>query len=80
MLKPKIEDIRIKVRAYSGHKAEERPLAFTLRDKEYEIEEILERRLEERAGRRLTSFRVRADDGVFRIYYCEKEDAWYLKR
>ena len=75
-----MKDVRIKVKAYSGYKAEERPLAFTLRDKEYKIEEILETRVEERAGRRLTSFRVRTGEGVFKIYYCGEGDEWYLER
>lgn len=74
-----MKDVLIKVKAYSGYKAEERPLAFTLQDKEYRIDEILDTSVEEREGRRLMSFRVRADKGVFRIYYCEKEGKWYLE-
>ncbi|OHB38681.1 MAG: hypothetical protein A3C38_03570 [Planctomycetes bacterium RIFCSPHIGHO2_02_FULL_50_42] len=80
MPKTKWKDVCIKVKAYSGYKAEERPLAFTLRDKEYKIEEILETYAEEREGRRLTSFRVRTHEGVFKIYYCGEEGRWYWER
>lgn len=75
-----MSDVRIKVGAYAGYKAEERPLGFTLEDKEYKVEEILSASLEERAGRRVMSFRVRTKEGTFKIYYCEKEKQWYLER
>ncbi|MFQ5957594.1 MAG: hypothetical protein ACE5KK_07465 [Candidatus Brocadiales bacterium] len=71
--------IPIKVKAYAGYKAEERPLAFTLENKEYEIKEILSSSVEERTGRRLTCFRVRTEGGVFKIYYSEKEAKWYME-
>ncbi len=75
-----MSDVRIKVGAYAGYKAEERPLGFTLEDKEYKVEEILSATLEERAGRRLMSFRVRTEEGTFKIYHCEKERQWFLER
>lgn len=75
-----MNDLPIKVKAYAGYKAAERPLAFTLGAKEYEIQEILGSSLEERAGRRLTSFRVRTEDGIFKIYYSEKDGEWYLEQ
>ncbi|MFQ5863231.1 MAG: hypothetical protein ACE5IC_08950 [Candidatus Brocadiales bacterium] len=75
-----MRDLPIKVKAYAGHKAEERPISFTLEDKEHKINEILSTSIEERAGRRLTSFCVRTEDGVFKIYYCEKEEEWYLEQ
>jgi hypothetical protein len=73
----------IKVEAYAGYKAEERPVAFTADDKKYKIEEITERAVEEREGRRFVSFlvQVRTDSGgdTVRIYYCEDEDKWYME-
>ncbi|MEE9585072.1 MAG: hypothetical protein V3W51_06270 [Candidatus Brocadiales bacterium] len=77
-----MRDLAIKVKAYAGYKAEERPLAFTLEGKEYRIEEVLDTSVEERAGRRLTSFCVRTDaeGGVFKIYCCGEEGNWYLER
>ena len=58
----------------AGHSEEEG------RGKEYKIEEILETYAEEREGRRLTSFRVRTHEGVFKIYYCGEEGRWYWER
>ncbi len=75
-----MRDLPIEVKAYSGYKAEERPISFTLGEKKYDIKEILDTSVEERAGRRLTSFRVRTEGGVFKIYYCEKEGKWYLEQ
>ncbi len=71
----------IKVEAYAGYKAEERPVAFTADDKKYKIEEITERAVMEREGRRFVSFRVRTDRGgdTVRIYYYEDEDKWYIE-
>ena len=34
---------RIEVECYSGHRANERPVAFTMRDQRFEIEEIVDR-------------------------------------
>lgn len=73
-------DISIKVRSYSGYKAEEKPLALTLGDKEYVIEEILRSSIEERGGRQRVSFTVRTKEGIFRIYYSEGEGKWYLEQ
>lgn len=71
----------IKVEAYAGYKAEEKPLAFTAGGREYKIEEITERAVEEKGGRRFVSFRVRTDrgDDTVRIYYSEDEDKWYIE-
>ncbi len=78
--KIKMRDLPIKVKAYAGYKAEERPTSFTLEGKEHGIKEILSTSVEERAGRRLTSFCVRTEGGVFKIYYHEKEGEWYLEQ
>lgn len=80
---PILPFLPIKVEAYAGYKAEERPVAFTAGDKKYKIEEITERAVMEREGRRFVSFlvQVRTDSGedTARIYYCEDEDKWYIE-
>ena len=75
-----MKDLHIKVKAYAGHKAGEKPFGFTLQDKEYRIEEIIETAVEERAGRRLVTFRVRTEDGIFKIYCSQKDGEWYLEK
>ncbi len=80
---PILPFLPIKVEAYAGYKAEERPVAFTADGRRYRIEEITERAVMEREGRRFVSFlvQVRTDSGgdTVRIYYCEDEDKWYME-
>lgn len=73
-------DIPIKVRAYSGYRAEERPMGFLLGDKEYRVKEILHTTHEERGNKRIRRFKVLTEEGeVYMLYYAEEEDRWYLE-
>ncbi|OHB88462.1 MAG: hypothetical protein A3E19_03825 [Planctomycetes bacterium RIFCSPHIGHO2_12_FULL_52_36] len=75
-----MNDIPIKVRAYSGYRAEERPMGFLLGDREYRVKEVLRSTHEERGGKRVRSFRVLTEEKeVYSLYYAEEEDQWYLE-
>lgn len=74
-----MKGLPIKVKAYSGSRAEERPMSFLWGDQEYKVKEVLETTHEERAGKRTKGFKIRTQEGdVFCLYYYEKEDEWYL--
>ncbi len=67
--------MRIKVAAYSGHTANERPLRFTLGERTLEVTEILDRWY----GENERYFRVSADDGdVYVLKYSERGNCWEL--
>lgn len=67
--------MRVKVEAYSGHTANERPLRFTLGERTLEVRDILDRWYGEDAR----YFRVSAGDGdTYVLKYLEGEDAWEL--
>lgn len=67
--------MRLKVEAYSGYTANERPARFTLGERTLEVEEILDRWYSEDAR----YFRVRADDGdTYVLKYLEHADVWEL--
>jgi hypothetical protein len=75
-----MSDIPIKVRAYAGRKAEERPIAFFLADREYKVKELLRTTHEERGGKRIRTFNVLTEGGEeYKLYYAEGEDQWYLE-
>jgi hypothetical protein len=75
-----MRDIPIKVRAYAGYKAEEKPMSFLLGDREHKVKEILRTAHEERGGRRIRSFKVLTEEGeVYKLYYAEGEDQWYME-
>jgi hypothetical protein len=66
----------IKVQCYSGFKADERPLRFTLGDRTYEIQEVHDSWYS--PGTRW--FRVRADDGnIYVLRHDEPQDVWTLE-
>lgn len=68
----------MRVECYAGHKADQRPLAFTLRDRTYQVEEVLDQWY----GPEEVYFRVRADDGhlyVLRHNENALDDAWTLE-
>jgi len=71
---------RIEVECYSGHRANERPLAFTLRDRRFEIEEIVDRWYEgglDPGRPELQYFKVRTTEGqLFLLCYNAHFDAW----
>ncbi len=65
----------IKVRAYSGYKACERPVSFTLGEKVFEVEEIIDRW----CGEDHDYFKLRADNGcIYIIRYDRDNDSWEL--
>src|SRR5262245_13152084 len=68
--------VRVYVDAYSGYKATERPLRFTLDDETYDIASIEDRWQEPNAE----YFKVRTVDGkLYLLRYDEREDEWTLQ-
>lgn len=71
---------RIDVECYSGHRADERPVAFTLRDRRFEVEEVVDRWYEggSEPGRpELRYFKVRTTENRhFLLRYDAPFDAW----
>jgi len=64
------------VRCYAGRKADERPVWFQLGDREYAVEEVLDRWY----GLNATFFKVRADDGnLYILEHTDATDEWTLK-
>ncbi len=51
--------MKLRVECYSGYAADERPVCFHLEDRQYMIEEVLDKWY----GPLDTFFKVRADDG-----------------
>jgi len=67
--------MRVRVDAYAGHTANERPLRFTLGHRTITVAEVLDRWY----GERERYFRVRVDDGdVYVLKYSDADDAWEL--
>ena len=65
----------ISVECYAGHRADERPLRFTLRGRTYEVVEVDDQWYSPEAR----YFRVRADDGnLYVLRHDESKDAWTL--
>lgn len=63
------------VRTYSGHTYPQRPLSFTLGDREHRVREVL--RTWREPGRVL--FRVATEEGLtFTLEYDEANDSWRL--
>lgn len=66
----------IRVECYAGHKADERPLRFFIRDREFRVEEIADRWYSPEAN----YFRVLADDGNFYVLCNQaRQDVWTLE-
>jgi hypothetical protein len=66
---------RLRVESYAGHRGEEEPRAFTLGERRFGVEEILDRWLEPRTR----YFKVRADDGrSFILRHDAVDDSWDL--
>jgi hypothetical protein len=66
----------VRVEAYSGFKADERPLRFQMGERWLAVEEILDRWYDPDA----TYFRVRADDGsLYILRHRETGDVWTLE-
>ncbi|MFI5397044.1 MAG: hypothetical protein ACHQ9S_16025 [Candidatus Binatia bacterium] len=67
--------MRVKVEAYSGYTANERPLRFTLGEHTIEVKAVVDRWY----GEAERCFRVSGDDGnTYVLKYLEREDAWEL--
>ncbi len=66
----------IKVECYSGYKADERPISFTIHDRKFEVKEVLDRWY----GQDYEYFKVRADDGNdYILKHSGKDDSWSLE-
>jgi hypothetical protein len=67
--------MRVRVEAYAGQRANERPLRFTLGEHTIEVREILDRWYSETES----YFRISADDGHVYVLKCgDRNDAWEL--
>jgi hypothetical protein len=65
----------MRVECYAGHRADERPLRFVLRGRQFEVSELDGRWYSPDAS----YFRVRADDGNFYVLrHDEAQDLWTL--
>jgi len=65
----------IRVECYAGHRADERPLRFVLRGRQFEVSELDGRWYSPDAS----FFRVLADDGNFYVLrHDEAQDRWTL--
>ncbi len=74
---------KIVVTAYSGYRGEEIPRSFIFGSEKIEILEITGRWVEEdlETKGRKRFFKIRGSDGyVHRLYYDERESAWFLSR
>ena len=73
---------QITVECYSGYKANERPIAFTYRDRRCRVAEIIDRWYEggtEPGRPALDYFKVRTEaGGVYILRYNSLFDAWSL--
>ena len=74
---------KVLVECYSGHKVNERPVAFTFQGHRYEIQEIVDRWYEGgvEATRPVTEyFKVRTTENqLFLLRYLSLFDAWSMK-
>jgi hypothetical protein len=73
----------IKVKCYSGYKANERPVAFIHRDREYQIESVesqICRRSSSEKALSMREFKVRLKSGELCILiFDEAIEEWYIK-
>ena len=68
--------MKLAVECYSGYKANERPLAFSLGARRHTVEEVLDRWY----GLGATYFRVRSDDGnIYILRHDAEPDVWTLE-
>lgn len=73
--------IPTEVISYSGYRGEEAPCSFQLMGREIEIEEIIERWVEEDAlnRKRKRCFKVRGKDGsLYTLAYEEETMGWFV--
>ncbi|GJL77056.1 MAG: hypothetical protein NPINA01_00450 [Nitrospinaceae bacterium] len=63
----------LKVECFSGYKLNERPVAFSLMDRRFEVQDIVDRWY----GEGTSYFKVKADDdNIYLLKYDEWEDCW----
>jgi hypothetical protein len=67
--------VRIEVQAYAGFKADERPVSFRLAEREYVVEQLLDKWY----GPTETWFKVLADDGGTYILKLSGDGDWSLQ-
>ena len=68
--------MRIEVEAYSGHKADERPMRFRLGERWLGVVDVVDRWYDPHA----IYFRVRAEDGdLYILRHGEEADVWTLE-
>jgi len=66
----------VTVECYAGHRADERPLRFTLSGRRYEVMDVDDQWYSPEAR----YFRVRADDGnLYVLRHDERQDVWTLE-
>lgn len=67
--------MQVQVECYAGHRADQRPERFYLRQHKFEVEEVLDQWYSPGA----TYFRVRAHDGhLYILRHEEPQDCWTL--
>jgi len=67
--------IKIEVAAYSGYKANERPLYFVVDQQKYQVAKVLDRW----GGQDHDYFKVLADDGrVYTLKWHRYLDVWFI--
>lgn len=65
----------IKVKCYSGYKADERPLSFTINERVFFVEEIID----QWHGEDYTYFKLRAtDECIYVLRHDERKDLWEI--
>jgi len=70
-----MSQIPLKVRTYSGYKADERPLSFTLGDRSFEVVEVLDGWY----GQDHAYFKLLADDGNrYILRHHMDSDSWEM--
>lgn len=67
--------ILLRVETYSGYKADERPVAFTLKERTFRVEKVLDRWY----GADHAYFKVLADDGItYTIRHDLERNEWEM--
>jgi len=73
----------IQVESYSGHRVNERPAAFTFRDRRWEVQEIIDRWYEgsiDASRPEISYFKVNTTEGrIFLLRYLSLFDSWSVK-
>jgi len=72
----------IEVVCYAGYRAEEKPLKFTYKAREFHIQKIPARSVEESFADRHTVYRFRVlctTGETFSLLFAPGEDQWYLE-